>query len=64
MMPLRRLSNGRYRAISYVTGRPLGPVRGESKVRAEARSRTSKRRSRRVRSTRSRRATSMKRRKY
>ena len=60
-MPLRRLKNGKYRAISYTTGRPLGPKGGESKAKAEARSRTSKRRSRRVRSTRSRRATSRRR---
>lgn len=51
-MPLRRLPNGRYRAISYSTGRFLGPKSGESKSKAEARSKTSKRRSRRVRHTR------------
>ncbi len=60
-MPLRRLKNGRYRAVSYSTGRALGPKGGESKAKAEARSRTSYRRSRRVRSTRSRRATSRRR---
>ena len=61
-MPLKRLKNGRYRAISYTTGRPLGPKSGESKAKAEARSRTSKRRSRRKRSTGSLRARRMRRR--
>ena len=55
-MPLRRLSNGRYRAVSYTTGKPLGPTRGESKSKAEARSKTSKLRSKRKRSTQSKRA--------
>ena len=61
-MPLKRLKSGRYRAISYTTGRPLGPVRGETKAKAEARSATSKRRSRRKRSTGSLRARRMRRR--
>ena len=37
-MPLKRLKNGRFRAISYTTGKPLGPPGGESKAKAEARS--------------------------
>ena len=55
-MPIKRLKNGRYRAKSYVTGKMLGPAGGESKAKAEARSKISQRRSRRVRSTRSKRA--------
>ena len=51
-MPLKRLKNGKYRAISYSTGKPLGPKGGESKAKAEARSKTSYRRSSRVRHTR------------
>ena len=62
-MPLKRVGRNRYRAISYVTGRPLGPKGGETKAKAESRSRTSKRRSMRKRSTGSRRAR-MSRRKY
>ena len=27
-MPLKRLKNGRFRAISYTTGKPLGPPGG------------------------------------
>ena len=61
-MPLKRLKNGRFRAISYTTGKPLGPPGGESKAKAEARSATSKRRSRRKRSTGSLRARKMRRR--
>ena len=63
-MPLRKVGANRYRAISYVTGRPLGPRMGETKRRAEARAMTSKRRSMRKRSTGSRRAKRMTRRKY
>ena len=54
-MPLKRLKNGRYRAKSYVTGKLLGPSGGESKAKAEARSRTSLRRSKRKRSMNSKR---------
>ena len=48
-MPLKRLQNGRDLAISYSTGKKLGPAGGESKAKAEARSRTSKRRAARTR---------------
>jgi hypothetical protein len=51
-MPLKRLKNGKYRAKSYSTGKMLGPKGGETKKKAEQRSRTSYRRSRRVRHTR------------
>lgn len=46
-MPLKKVGK-KWRAISYSTGKPLGPKGGESKAKAEARSRTSKRRSRRT----------------
>ena len=55
-MPLKRLKNGKYRAVSYSTGKMLGPAGGESKKKAEQRSRTSYRRSQRKRSKNSRRA--------
>jgi hypothetical protein len=51
-MPLAKLKNGKYRAISYSTGKRLGPKGGESKAKAEARSKVSKRRAGRVRHTR------------
>ena len=47
IMPVKRLKNGRYRAKSYVTGKMLGPASGESKAKAEARAKTSQRRSKR-----------------
>ena len=56
VMPLKRLKNGRYRAISYSTGKALGPKSGESKAKAEARSRTSKRRASRTRYAKSKRS--------